>query len=169
MTPEVPVPVTSPEIEEAAETVEEAAVTLDEVSEAIEAGALANHEALAELIREVRECRTMIQTLSTSGATESPSIQQLLIQVAEIQGKVDRIQAELLELRPSEPEPENVNPEEISGENGSSPRKKNGESGTGSGRESGERKSGEQPEPNPKPPESSPSPTPEKKRRYIKL
>ena len=158
MSPEIVVP-PSPEVAEATESLDEAAITLDAVGEAIEAGNIANHEALAEVLKEVRECRIKVEALLTSTGAESPAIQQLLIQTGELQSKMDRLQAEVQAiLNESEAEPADV--EESSPQNISESLKRE---------ENDTKKSGE-PKPQNPPQESNLSPIPEpKKRKYIKI
>jgi hypothetical protein len=166
MSPEASSPATVEHVEQSTEAaVAAAAVTLEMLQTAIEAQAEMAQDRHDELTREVREWGTRLQTLATSiehqQTVESPSLQQLLMQVGQMQTSLEVMQAELITLkgpsgeghRGQAPERAGVKPEE-------QPKQKEPSEISPVGSETGKKIS---------PQESSQSVTPAPKKRYVKI
>lgn len=115
MTPETPVIVAPVTPDDAAAVLDETAVTLDALGESVEELSEQSRDRADEILREVRECRSMVSQLSQllpQQQTESPSMQQALIQLTALQTTVEKIQSEVEALRASNRSPpvEEVNP-----------------------------------------------------------
>ena len=167
MTPEG-TPATEEQVVEAAEvSIAAAAVTLETLRDAIEAEAEVSIQRQEELLREVRECQTRLEALSASMArqTESPSLQQLLMEVGQIQAAVTAIQADLTALM-EEAEP-NENPAPPNSEQSVSPTSTKPEQPTQERSES-ESESGPKGQERNQPPTPSPNPPP-KKKHYVRI
>jgi hypothetical protein len=82
-------------------TLAAAAITLETVQTAIETEAETAEDRQEELLAEVRKCLAKLEALSSSmeRGAESPSLQQLLMQVGQMQGSLEKIQVDLSDLR----------------------------------------------------------------------
>lgn len=173
MAPDLNAPATGGEVEASAEaTIAAAAVTLETLQEAIEAEAEVSEERQSELLTEVRECRTKLETLSASiVGVESPAMQQMLAQMGQLQASLERMQTDLAALTSGITEEENgeeaesaedVHPSEKSPPN-KSPSSEKEPADTGRSEKPNNESSS--------PPESNQSATPPqpRKRRYVKI